>query len=337
MKILYYVGYPLAWAKGGHAIMVHETIREVEKLGIETAWLHHEDREPASADIIHYFARPPSDFHWQLAKQRGMKIVVDELHQVGVLRPRWMWHVRGQIAKAFPHIVGRGIYSTMGIDVYRHLDAAIAVTPSEADYLRIVMGSPAERIHFIPSGVDNLFFERSRAPVPFDGLLYVANICARKNSIAVARQAKQSRVPVKFVSTPNVPDDDYTREFAREVDDTYVIWDKNVTDRSLLAAMYRGARGSFLASKNEGLPLSLLESLASGTPIMSPDLPNLRVYFKDAVRYAPSPDHRDFAAALVGFYHECRNGYQQDFAVLKWSDVAQQLAQVYLSISKRRD
>ena len=329
MKILYYIGYPLAWAKGGHAVMINETIREVASLGVETAWLHHEDPEPPAADILHYFARPPSDQHWQLARQRGIKIIVDEFHQSGLLRPRWMWHTRGALARVFPRLIGRGLYATMGVDVYRHLDAAIAVTPTEADYIRIVMGTPADRIHLVPGGVDDIFFDHTITPESFNGLLYVANITPRKNALEVAREAKKARVPVKFLSMPGAPEDDYMRAFAREVDNLHVFWDATVTDRRRLVAMYRGALGTFLASRNEGLPLCLLESMAAGTPIMSPDLPNLRAHFKDAVLYIPAPGQPGFGAALRGFHDECRRGIRQTNTALRWNEVARKLVDVY--------
>lgn len=329
MKILYYIGYPLAWAKGGHAVMVNETIKEIGALGVETAWLHHEDTEPPEADILHYFARPPSDLHWQLARQQGMKIIVDEFHQTGLLRPQWMWYLRGAVARIFPHLVGRGIYSTMGIDVYHHLDATIAVTPAEADYIRIVMGTPADRIHLVPGGVDDLFFDTSITPEPFDGLLYVANITSRKNVLEVARESKKARIPVKFLSMPHATENDYMRAFAREVDNQYVFWDSTVTDRRRLAAIYRGALGTFLASRNEGLPLSLLESMATGTPIMVPDLANLRAHFKDAVPYIPPPGHPGFARTLRQFHDACQSGMRQPNSALRWREVAALLVSVY--------
>ncbi len=332
MKVIYHVGYPLAWAKGGHAVMIHETLRELRSQGIETAWLHHEDPDPPAADIIHYFSRPPSDLHWQLARQRGTRIVVDEFHQSGLLRPRWMWHVRGAMARVFPRVIGRGLYATMGLDVYRHLDAAIAVTPAEADYINIVMGTPTERIHLVPGGVDDVFFDRSITPEPFDGLLYVASITPRKNALEVAREAKRIGVPVKFVSIPGAPEDDYVRTFAREVDNRLVFWDPAVADRRRLAAMYRGALGTFLASSNEGLPLCLLESMAAGTPVMAPDLPNLRAHFKDDVPYIPSPGRTGFHSALRQFHEDCRRGLHQRNTALHWRDVAGLLINVYRSV-----
>lgn len=335
MKVLYYVGYPLEWAKGGHAIFVRETVREVQKLGIETEWLHHEATEPMHADILHYFARPPSDMHWQLAKQRGMKIVVDELHQIGVLRPRWTWYIRGAIANVFPRVIGRGLYSTMGLEAYRHADAALAVTPAEADYIRIVMGTPSDRIHIVPSGVDDIFFDGQSGAEPFDGILYVGYICQRKNSLEVARLARKAQIPVKFVGGALVADDAYVRSFAREVDNRFVFWEKEVTDRRRLAAMYRGAKGTVLASRNEGLPLCLLESLAAGTPIMAPDIPNLRAHFKDSVRYTPAPEHPAFAESLRSFYDACSKGLKQDVHPVSWSGAARLTANVYRTIMER--
>lgn len=333
MKVIYYVGYPLAWAKGGHAIQVYETIRAVEQLGVEVAWLHPEDREPATGDILHYFARPPSDFHWQLARQRGMKIVVSELHQLGVLRPRWAWHIRGKLAKILPRVIGQGMYGTMGVEVYRHVDAALAVTRAEADYMRIVMGSPADRTHYVPNGVDDVFFDPAVPPEPFDGLLYLSYICERKNSLEVARLAKRANVPVKFIGSPVVAENAYADEFAREVDNRLVFWEKEITDRRRIAAMLRGAPGSFLASQNEGLPLTMLESLAAGTPVMAPDLPNLREFFGSAASYIPDPRTPAATQALQTFYRQCKEGLKPSFVPHRWSEVGRQVCSIYKEIT----
>ena len=336
MKVFFYVGYPLAWAKGGHAFQINETKRALIDQGVDVGWLHNEDDTPPAADILHYFTRPPGDFHWQLAKRRGMKIVLSECLQASVIRPHWTWPLRGQLGKVLPRVMGRGLYGTLGLGVYRNLDAAIAVTPAEVEYMKMVMGTQPERTHLIGNGVEEVFFDASIKPIPFDGLLYSAYVCERKNSIAVARLAKRARVPVKFIAPALFPDSDYAKAFAREVDNEFVLWEPDVADRRHLAAIYRGACGSFLASQNESLPLALLESLAAGTPVMAPDLPNLRGYFGDAVAYVPAPDRPEAATALQQFYAACRKGLKQSFAVSNWEDIARQIIAVYQSLLAER-
>lgn len=332
MKVLFYVGYPLAWAKGGHAFQINETKRALIEQGVEVDWLHNEDNEPPSADILHYFTRPPGDFHWQLARTRGMKIVLSECLQASVIRPRWTWPLRGYLGNILPRVMGRGLHGTLGLSVYRNIDAAIAVTPSEVDYMTVVMGTPPGRTHLIGNGVEDVFFDESITPVTFDGLLYSAYVCERKNSVAVARLAKRAKVPVKFIAPALFPDSDYAKAFAREVDNEFVLWEPDVTDRRHLATIYRGASGSFLASQNESLPLALLESLATGTPVMSPDLPNLRGYFGDAVSYIPAPERPEAVVALQQFYAACQQGLKQSFKVNRWTDIARQIIAVYQSL-----
>lgn len=332
MKVLYYVGYPLAWAEGGHAIQIRETIRAVETCGVETGWLHPEDTHPPSGDVLHYFSRPPSDAHWQLARQRGLRLVISEIHQGAVLRPRWQWPLRGQFGHLLPLLMGRGFHATTGVNIYTAADAALALTEAEADYMRVVMRAPADRVHVVTNGVEPVFFDGSVPPEPFSGLLYAAYICERKNSIAVAQLAKRAGVPVKFVGPPLETDSAYARAFAKEVDDPFVCWVPEPQTRLRMAAHYRGACGSFLASQNEGLPLALLESLAAGTPVMAPDLPNLRQHFGDAIRYLPPPDQPAAVGALQDFYAACQQGLKQSLQVPTWDDVGRHVANIYRQI-----
>lgn len=96
-----------------------------------------------------------------------------------------------------------------------------------------------------------------------------------------------------------------------------------------MTALYRGAAGTVLASHNESQPLVLLESLACGTPVMGPNLLNLRSYWGHAIRYCSPPPSRSFDAQLSAFYQDCKGGLQQTFHVPRWSEIANRVLEIY--------
>jgi glycosyltransferase involved in cell wall biosynthesis len=331
MRVLFYVGYPLAWAKGGHTLQILESKRAVEQLGCEVQWLHHEDIDIPRADVIHYWSRPPHDFHWQLARQQGLKIVISEYHQAAVLRPRWTWPWRRWMAQGLQRALGRNLFSFFGADIYKECDAAIAITTAEAEYMQVVFEANSSKIHCIPNGVDDVFFDNTLSPEPINSLVYIGYICERKNSVSVAKAALSAGVPITFVGgAPFGTSDPYVTEFMSLVDNARVSWLGDVADRHRLASIIRGSRGVLLASKNEGLPLSILEALACKKPVCCSNLPNLRSYFGNAITYCHQPQSSEFINELQRFSETCETGTTISFPVPSWREVGQSIVNVYI-------
>jgi len=334
MKVLHYLGYPLAWAKGGHTVQIMRTLEALERQGVVNAWLDPARLEAQTADVLHYWTRPPGDFHWQLARRQGFKLVISELHAVGAMRPRWQWPLRRWLAQGLRCGLGANLYGAFGAGIYPACDAAVAVTPAEAAYMRIVFGAPAEKTCCIPNGVDDVFFDQTIQPEPFAGLLYIGYICERKNSVAVARAARQALVPVKFVGgAPFGAHDSYVDEFKSLVDGRAVLWTGEVQQRERLAAMIRGAQGVLLASRSEASPLSILEALACRRPVLVSALRNLRAYYGSAICFCHQPDHPAFIGELQAFRTQCQNGLRQQVNVSRWTDVGLEYARIYQKIT----
>ena len=333
MKVLHYVGYPLAWAKGGHTIQIMRTLQALERHGVVNEWLDHSRLDVQAGDVVHYWTRPPNDSHWQYARRQGFKLVISELHALGAMRPHWQWLLRCYMAQVLRCALGSNLYGSFGAGLYPACDAAVAVTPQEAEYMRIVFGAPTDKLFCITNGVEDLFLTRGGSSEEFNGLLYIGYICERKNSVAVAEAARYAQVPIKFIGdAPFGKNDVYFNKFKSLVDNRYVFWVGEITQRERLAAMLRGARGLLLASRSEASPLSILEALACKCPVMVSALRNLRAYYGDAICYCHQPEHPAFYKELQGFYIDCKNGLQQNFPVLTWNDVGREYFRVYQKI-----
>jgi glycosyltransferase involved in cell wall biosynthesis len=335
MRVLFHCNYPLAWAPGGHEVQVRRTESSLKARGVKVQWLHAEDPAEAKGQILHYWTRPPNDQHCELARKKGMRLIVSECLQASVLHHRAGWTIRGVLRPALRRIMGRGLYGTLGVGIYRVCDAALVLNQAEADYLVTVYGADPNKVHVVPNGVEDLFFDKSIEPDVFDGLIYLAYITPRKNSVEVARAAKASGVPVRFVGGPSNCSEEYLQAFCREVDGRTVVWEKAVNDRRRICALLRGASGAFLASRNESQPLALLESLACGTPVMAPDLLAIRSsYVGDRICYGHTADQPVFARDLRSFYEQCSEGLVQDVEVPSWHDVSARIESIYRSVLK---
>src|SRR4029077_11597420 len=75
-------------------------------------------------------------------------------------------------------------------------------------------------------------------------------------------------------------------------------------DRATLAAVYRRAALTLLPSEREGFGLPLVESLASGTPMVASDIPVLRELGQDAVGYAGLADVAAWRDAILALLAE---------------------------------
>jgi len=329
MKVLFYVDYPLAWARGGHALQINRTARFLSELGVSIEWLRHESDTPQDAEIVHYWGRPPSDIHWKLAAKRGMKLVISSMNPVGSARSRFAWFVRGNVRKLLPAVLGEGLSQQLGIGIYEAADAVITLTHRERDYHVTALGARPEKCFVVPNGVDDIFLSRDIEPRPFDGLLCVGYVSLVKRQAEIARAARAAGIRVRFVGGVQYDGDPYAEEFRKEVDGNRIEWLGEIADRRELASLYKGARGTVLASSYEAQGICLLESVAVGTPVLAPDLPGIRSFFGDAIEYASPADRPGFRRRLEEFHAKCCAGLKQSFKVQTWRSVAEQVLRIY--------
>jgi len=329
MKVLFDVGYPLAWAEGGFSVQIRQTESELAKLGVNVQWVNRHDTVVPDADIIHYFGAPSSIITYRAGQSLGFRSVCSILPPHGFFSP--------SLHDYFMRFVHRGIrrglgplrtFGRMGMG-FEDADAFIMLNEAERNYVSFMYGWELEKCHVIPEGVDDVFFDESVIPERVDGLFYPSYICPRKNQVEIARLAKQLKIKVVFAGRAQGEYPDYFNAFENELDGQYAVWLGDIQDRRRLASLYRGALGTFLASNYENQGIILLESLACGKPVMGPDFPALRTFFKDHIQYCPSVHSAAFSSALLRFDRFCAEGGRQEMKVLRWHDIARQVHRVY--------
>lgn len=193
--------------------------------------------------------------------------------------------------------------------------AAKLVVPSQTleAVARNVWKQPAGRIMRISNGIDPIPYSRPPEPGSIPGLVRqdrdivigtVAGLRAVKNLRRLVRAVAQLGSHVKLVIAGEGPDRDAILAEARRV---------GVTDRLIMPGFLSNPHrfvGHFdifaLSSDSEQFPISLIEAMAAGLPVVSTDVGDVR----SIVATANQPfivgvsQEADFSAALERFCHD---------------------------------
>jgi glycosyltransferase involved in cell wall biosynthesis len=183
---------------------------------------------------------------------------------------------------------------------------------------------PAEKVIVAPNGVDPAFAPTDGGPPrTHDYLLFVGAIQGRKDPLAAAAAAAELGLPL-VVAGP-VKDERLAGELGRRGADL-----RGYVPQEELAELYRGAACLLHPSRFEGFGLTLLEAMASGTPVVAADEPALREVGGDAAVYARP-------AELAGAVRRVLSEREQRVAAglaraarFTWEECASRTLQAYL-------
>jgi len=332
MKILFDHPHPFFLAHGGLQTQIEQTRQALLRLGVEVEWLRWWD-DSVTGDLIHYFGRP-SPAYVEFAHGRGLKVVVAEL-LTGL-------GSRGELARrlqtaAIALLRRNPFFDRMGWISYQTADAAVALTPWEAQLMQEVFGAPEERVHVVPNGVEEVFLQGAPGVERGRWLVCTATIAPRKRVVELAAAAVAAGTPVWILGRPYAEEDGYARQF-RELCAAHpdvLRYEGGVSDRGQLARIYAEARGFVLLSTMESLSLSALEAAACGCPLLLSDLPWARTTFGSGARYCPMAGAETTAPVLREFY-EVAPGLPRPARPASWDEVGAQLREIYAGLLKRR-
>ena len=192
MKVLFQVNYPLAWARGGHAVQIRETEKELSGWALRWSGCILKRRMLPGEDF-HLWSFRPTIFIGNWQDGEGSKSSFSGQNPFAAMRGRLSQSAKAAFGHCLPWLLGKGLYSMLGLEVYRRCDALLAINPAEAEYMIRVHGADRARTHVVPCGVSPVFLDASVKPQPFKGLLYVGYISRVKNSVRVARAAKAAQ------------------------------------------------------------------------------------------------------------------------------------------------
>jgi glycosyltransferase involved in cell wall biosynthesis len=329
VKVLFQNMTPFAWAHGGFQTQVEETKLALERRGIEVEWLRWWD-EKQTGDLIHHFGTPPVS-HLRLAKTQGIPSVVTQLFTATCNRSRLQLTVQGLVTRSLMRLPG-GIINQMNWPSYRAADKVVVGLEAECRVLRTVFGVPDALIARVPLGLHPDFLQAKPGLRDQPYLITTGTITDRKRSIELAQMARAAQVPILFVGKPYSATDAYGREFARLVDQRFVLHRDHVADRAQLIDLLRGSRGFVIYSRFENWCLSAHEAAACGLPLLVPDQPWSRERFGSQAHYLYPKSNPGNVARLRAFYEAGVTLPAPAVKLYSWDEAAEKLEACYRSL-----
>ena len=330
MKVVFGHLVPFSLAHGGLQIQISQTKEALEKLGVTVEFLRWWD-EAQSGDLFHFFGRPNVGLV-EMAHQKGIPFVFTDLLTAQGSRPTWARAAHRLALRCAESILPKPFAASLPSHSFSQADAVVALTSWEGRMMTNIYGAPPNRVHVIPNGVEEVFFNELVCPRG-EWLVCTATITPRKRVLELAKAAVLAESPLWVIGKPYSERDPYVDAFRGFAKDhpSLIRYEGPISDRAKLARIYREARGFVLLSQMESLSLSALEATACECPLLLSDLPWARETFGRSARYCPITSVPITGRCLRSFYEESPS-VPATSKPATWQQVAQQLSELYRTV-----
>ncbi|MGK5065136.1 glycosyltransferase family 4 protein [Janthinobacterium sp. LB3P112] len=351
------LSYPMLFQRdGGLQIQVRETIAALKRLpqlparALEVQLVDANHERLADFDVLHVFSASNGTHRiMEMASEQGVPVVLSPL-----LSPGWgrssAW--RARLADRLAGRLTQWMVQTSYAQSRRALqlaDVVIALGEAERDAIVQGFGMRADAIRVLPNGINphfftangDLFLRETGIAGPF--VLMVGSISPYKNQLGLAQALTGTGLLLVLIGAAPREQQAYLQQL---LDLPHVSW-LGALDHAdpLLASAYHAAAVAALPSQGEVFPLSVLEALAAGTPVVMTaqsalDLPDSAFALRK-VRWDDGATQRQAILEWLALPPErCR--VQALVERFTWERVAAQIAECYYqaqsqSLTARRE
>ena len=189
---------------------------------------------------------------------------------------------------------------------------------TKADLVELY-GVPAEKVVVTPLGVDAAF---SPGGAPDSYVLFVGSIEPRKDPLAAARAAREAGR--KLVVAGPAKDERLARDLEQAGAEL-----RGYVDKPELAALYRGAACLVHPSRYEGFGLTVVEAMASGTPVVATPDPAVHEVAGDAAVFAEPGELAEAIKRAVAERERLTSAGLERVAQFTWAETARRTVAVY--------
>lgn len=241
MRVLFDHPEAFVLAHGGFQIQIEQTRLALIAAGMEVEFLQWWNPRQ-KGDIIHFFGRPKEGYI-RMAHGQGFRIVIGVLLGATGARSRGALALQRLCTNLVRKFMPPTFTTRMGWESYRRADACIALTLWEAHLMHYLFSAPAERVHVVPNGVEEVFLS---APPAARGqwLVCVATITAIKRVLELAEAAVRAQTPVWIIGKPHAVSDPYAQRLSMLAGQhpQTLRCERPIQDRAKLAGVYSAAR-----------------------------------------------------------------------------------------------
>jgi glycosyltransferase involved in cell wall biosynthesis len=332
------LSYPMLFQnQGGLQVQVLETVAALQRLGVDAQIIDPSREKLEDFELVHIFSAINGNHRIaEQAKAIGRPVVTSPL-----IRPHWT-RTLGRKARLLESLVGRLTHWEVKTE-YRHIrsclensDRLVALGSIEGNCIVEAFGISPARIDIIPNGIPERFFTansrlfQSSTGIAPGFVLCVASINPHKNQAGLVDAVKDLGIQVVLIGPCLETNRPYLERMTAQSNVKYL--GSLAYDDPLLASAYASAGLFCLPSQSEVMPLSVMESLAAGTPVVMTrhhcmDLSN----FKNVIKEVSPLDRAAIRASVEHFTKNppektvCQASVQH----LTWSAVGTSLLTCY--------
>lgn len=339
------LSYPMLFQRqGGLQIQIKETIAALNQLDdIQAVLINPHQDQLSDYDLVHVFSAINGNYRIvEAAKDIGKPVVISPL-----IRPDWT-RFSGMRGRFLERLVGK-LTGWHIKTTYREIDyclqgsdAIVALGEIEKSSITDAFLINPEKISVIPNGIPQRFFEATatlfceKYDIEPGFVLCVAAINSHKNQLALAEALKDSGLKVVLMGSCLESSSAYLAQLLAY---SHVVYLGSLAyDDPLLASAYAAAGVFCLPSQSEVMPLSVLEALAAGTPVVITRNHCMDVSrMQGIVREIQPNDQAAIWQAVCGLLANpvAPEACRASVAALSWNSVAVDLAVIYQRVLSR--
>ncbi|MDZ4315966.1 MAG: glycosyltransferase family 4 protein [Azonexus sp.] len=336
--------YPMLWQRtGGLQVQIRHTIHSLRRIGVDAEVIDIYNEKISDFDIVHVFSATHGMYlTLQEARLQGVKTVVSPVFQPDMNLYKYKkFRVASWLLRQITSNEVKSSYDYIGSALHT-ADRIIALSEKEWAVIEIGYDIKKEKISLVGNGVDPHYFESTadhfvkNSSLDTGFVLIVGSISSFKNQLGVIRATNRN-----IVLVGQILDHGYFDQCRAEAGERLTYLGTFDFNDPYLGSIYAAAGVTVLASAGEAFGLTVVESLAAGTPAIITE--------KNGLGLRPQPPYLQFVdsynsmllnAAIekslgVGFdrREKCRGMVQH----MSWDNVAKDLLRIYNETITRGD